>query len=154
VGARCFECSYLEVLLITPHLTIDPPLKTDIRLPAPRCLAGSKIEAHVGRPIPSAMRSRLLDVMSSLFTDATRSGKPLPPQSLRLGDFVDSSICPLEWPRGLCFPQIIRCTGCSTHPLASQFPVEIRLKVFESKSVYSTYSPSPSMHAWSLCNHS
>jgi hypothetical protein len=45
-------------------------------------------------------------------------------------------------------------TGYSTHPLASQFPVEIRLKFFESKNVYSTYSPSSSMHAWSLCNHS
>jgi hypothetical protein len=45
-------------------------------------------------------------------------------------------------------------TGCSTHPLASQFPVEIRLKFFELKNVYSTYSPSPSMHAWCLCNHS
>jgi hypothetical protein len=45
-------------------------------------------------------------------------------------------------------------TGCSTHPLASQFPVEIRVKFFESKNVYSIYSLSPSMHAWSLCNHS
>jgi hypothetical protein len=27
-------------------------------------------------------------------------------------------------------------------------------EVFESKNVYSTYSPSPSTHAWSLCNHS
>jgi hypothetical protein len=45
-------------------------------------------------------------------------------------------------------------TGYSTHPLASQIPVEIRLKFFESKNVYSTYSPSPSMHAWNLCNHS
>jgi hypothetical protein len=45
-------------------------------------------------------------------------------------------------------------TGCSTHPLASQFSVEIRLKFFESKSVYSTYSPSLSMHAQNLCNHS
>jgi hypothetical protein len=44
--------------------------------------------------------------------------------------------------------------GCLTHPLASQFPVEIRLTFFGSKNVYSTSSPAPPMHAWSLYNHS
>jgi hypothetical protein len=38
-------------------------------------------------------------------------------------------------------------TGRSIHPLASQFLVEIRLKFFESEKVYSTRSPSPSVHA-------
>jgi hypothetical protein len=51
-------------------------------------------------------------------------------------------------------PIILHSTGYSTHSLTSQFPVQIRLKFFRSKNVYSTYSPSPSMYAWSLCNHS
>jgi hypothetical protein len=69
--------------------------------------------------------------------------------------------CVVCWHNRLLFetiaqPVILRVlnTRYSTHPFASQFPIEIRLKFFESKKVYSTYSPSPSMHAWSLCNHS
>jgi hypothetical protein len=39
-------------------------------------------------------------------------------------------------------------------PLSISVYFEIRLKFFESKNVFSTYSPLPSMHAWGLCNHS
>jgi hypothetical protein len=45
-------------------------------------------------------------------------------------------------------------TRCSTHPLGYQFPHWNSTEVFDSKNLYSTYSPSLSMHAWSLCNHS